>query len=159
VSGSITTGFPGLVPLIASTTVGSATGYTGTVTPPAFFWNLGDVAPDSSESIDVYMFLPESVPTGTLLTNVAWTTTTASVERGPFDNNVVTHTMIVTEQRLFLDVDKDLLYPGVLVGPGGPLAPVDAMRRHLPHDITNALAASALVMWLRWRIASMGGTP
>lgn len=34
---------------------------------------------------------------------------------------------------------------GVLVGPGGPLAPVDAMRRHLPHDITNALAASALV--------------
>jgi UDP-N-acetylmuramoylalanine--D-glutamate ligase len=33
-----------------------------------------------------------------------------------------------------------------LVGPDGPIAPVDAMRRGLPHDITNALAASALVL-------------
>jgi UDP-N-acetylmuramoylalanine--D-glutamate ligase len=35
---------------------------------------------------------------------------------------------------------------GRLVGPGGPIAEVAAMRRSLPHDITNALAASALVM-------------
>jgi UDP-N-acetylmuramoylalanine--D-glutamate ligase len=33
----------------------------------------------------------------------------------------------------------------VLVGPGGDLAPVALMRRALPHDITNALAAAALV--------------
>jgi UDP-N-acetylmuramoylalanine--D-glutamate ligase len=34
----------------------------------------------------------------------------------------------------------------VLTGPGGTLADVDTMRRALPHDITNALAASALVL-------------
>jgi UDP-N-acetylmuramoylalanine--D-glutamate ligase len=35
---------------------------------------------------------------------------------------------------------------GHLVGPGGAIAPVSAMRRSLPHDLTNALAASALVL-------------
>lgn len=34
----------------------------------------------------------------------------------------------------------------VLVGPNGPIAEVATMRRSLPHDITNALAASALVL-------------
>lgn len=34
----------------------------------------------------------------------------------------------------------------VLVGPGGVIAPRSAMRRSLPHDVTNALAAAALVM-------------
>jgi UDP-N-acetylmuramoylalanine--D-glutamate ligase len=33
-----------------------------------------------------------------------------------------------------------------LVGPGGSLAEIAVMRRSLPHDITNALAASALVL-------------
>ena len=33
-----------------------------------------------------------------------------------------------------------------LVGPRGVIAEADAMRRSLPHDITNALAASALVL-------------
>ena len=33
-----------------------------------------------------------------------------------------------------------------LIGPGGPIAPVAAMRRALPHDLTNALAAAALVL-------------
>jgi UDP-N-acetylmuramoylalanine--D-glutamate ligase len=33
-----------------------------------------------------------------------------------------------------------------LVGPGGEIAPLDALRRRLPHDITNALAAAALVL-------------
>ncbi|MBI4935863.1 MAG: UDP-N-acetylmuramoyl-L-alanine--D-glutamate ligase [Actinobacteria bacterium] len=33
-----------------------------------------------------------------------------------------------------------------LVGPKGPIAPVACMTRRLPHDITNALAASALVL-------------
>src|SRR5690606_33562725 len=31
-------------------------------------------------------------------------------------------------------------------GPGGPIAAIADMRRNLPHDITNALAASALVL-------------
>ena len=33
-----------------------------------------------------------------------------------------------------------------LVGPAGPIALVSAMKRSLPHDLTNALAASALVL-------------
>ncbi len=33
-----------------------------------------------------------------------------------------------------------------LVGPAGPIATTEAMRRSLPHDITNALAASAMVL-------------
>ncbi len=35
---------------------------------------------------------------------------------------------------------------GVLVGPEGEIAPVSEMTRTLPHDITNALAAAALVL-------------
>ena len=35
---------------------------------------------------------------------------------------------------------------GQLIGPDGAIAPVASMRRSLPHDITNALAASALVL-------------
>lgn len=35
---------------------------------------------------------------------------------------------------------------GVLAGPSGQICPIDTMRRRLPHDLTNALAASALVL-------------
>jgi UDP-N-acetylmuramoylalanine--D-glutamate ligase len=35
---------------------------------------------------------------------------------------------------------------GTLVGPAGDIGPVSAMKRSLPHDLTNALAASALVL-------------
>lgn len=35
---------------------------------------------------------------------------------------------------------------GHLVGPGGSIASVDEMKRSLPHDLTNALAASALII-------------
>jgi UDP-N-acetylmuramoylalanine--D-glutamate ligase len=35
---------------------------------------------------------------------------------------------------------------GVLTGPTGPLAPVSVMRRALPHDLTNGLAAAALAL-------------
>ena len=34
---------------------------------------------------------------------------------------------------------------GMLIGPAGPICAVSEMRRALPHDITNALAAAALV--------------
>jgi UDP-N-acetylmuramoylalanine--D-glutamate ligase len=33
-----------------------------------------------------------------------------------------------------------------LVGPDGPITSIDAMRRSLPHDVTNALAAAATVL-------------
>ena len=35
---------------------------------------------------------------------------------------------------------------GDLVGPAGPIAPVSCLTRALPHDVTNALAAAALVL-------------
>jgi UDP-N-acetylmuramoylalanine--D-glutamate ligase len=35
---------------------------------------------------------------------------------------------------------------GELVGPSGTICAIDTMRRSLPHDITNALAASAMVI-------------
>ena len=35
---------------------------------------------------------------------------------------------------------------GLLIGPSGTIAPIASLRRTLPHDITNALAASALVL-------------
>lgn len=38
------------------------------------------------------------------------------------------------------------LADGHLMGPMGRLAPIDVMPRRLPHDLTNALAAAALVM-------------
>jgi UDP-N-acetylmuramoylalanine--D-glutamate ligase len=38
------------------------------------------------------------------------------------------------------------LADGVLTGPGGPLAAVASMRRALPHDVTNGLAAAALAL-------------
>jgi UDP-N-acetylmuramoylalanine--D-glutamate ligase len=41
------------------------------------------------------------------------------------------------------------LEDGALVGPRGEIAAVDRMRRSLPHDITNALAAAALVLETR----------
>jgi UDP-N-acetylmuramoylalanine--D-glutamate ligase len=44
---------------------------------------------------------------------------------------------------------------GVLTGPAGAIAEVRAMRRRLPHDITNALAAAATV--LEPGLATVGG--
>lgn len=38
------------------------------------------------------------------------------------------------------------LEDGLLIGPSGTIAPISSLRRTLPHDITNALAASALVL-------------
>ncbi|MGZ0193502.1 MAG: hypothetical protein ACKVG5_14370, partial [Acidimicrobiales bacterium] len=35
---------------------------------------------------------------------------------------------------------------GLLIGPSGTIAPITSLRRTLRHDITNALAASALVL-------------
>lgn len=49
--------------------------------------------------------------------------------------------------RTFGSTDADYRLDGdQLVGPAGPIAPIAAMRRSLPHDITNALASSALVL-------------
>lgn len=43
--------------------------------------------------------------------------------------------------------DADYTFDGtMLIGPAGPIVAASAMKRRLPHDITNALAASALVL-------------
>lgn len=44
------------------------------------------------------------------------------------------------------DYHVDRTDGGLLVGPAGAIARVGAMKRSLPHDLTNALAASALVL-------------
>lgn len=50
-------------------------------------------------------------------------------------------------QRTFAATDADYhVRAGQMVGPQGAIAPVTAMARALPHDITNALAAAALVL-------------
>lgn len=50
-------------------------------------------------------------------------------------------------RRTFGTADADYAArDGVLVGPSGAICEVASMRRSLPHDITNALAASALVL-------------
>ena len=49
--------------------------------------------------------------------------------------------------RTFGGVDGDYRLDGdTLTGPDGPIVERSAMRRSLPHDVTNALAASALVL-------------
>ena len=49
--------------------------------------------------------------------------------------------------RTFAAVGADYhVHDGVLMGPVGPIARVADMTRSLPHDITNALAAAALVL-------------
>ncbi len=49
--------------------------------------------------------------------------------------------------RTFGSADADYRCDGEwLVGPAGRIAPVSIMRRTLPHDITNALAAAALTL-------------
>ena len=51
------------------------------------------------------------------------------------------------ERRTFGTPDADYRLDGdVLVGPMGPIARRSEMRRSLPHDVTNALAAAALVL-------------
>lgn len=50
-------------------------------------------------------------------------------------------------RRTFGAADADYrVIDDTLTGPGGPIAPVGSMARALPHDVTNALAASALVL-------------
>ena len=49
--------------------------------------------------------------------------------------------------RTFALTDADYhLSDGLLTGPDGPIAATATMARSLPHDVTNALAASALVL-------------
>jgi UDP-N-acetylmuramoylalanine--D-glutamate ligase len=50
-------------------------------------------------------------------------------------------------RRTFALADADYhIANSVLMSPSGPICNVDSMARRLPHDITNALAASALVL-------------
>ena len=56
------------------------------------------------------------------------------------------HAVAPGRRRTFGDGGDYHLDGDVLTGPDGPIASTSSMRRALPHDITNALAASALVL-------------
>ncbi len=60
-----------------------------------------------TEELYLEMFVPRDVPTGTVIENTAAITTLGSIERGPFDNNTVTHTTVITEPRLEYRIYKD----------------------------------------------------
>lgn len=75
--------------------------------------------------------------------------TPADVAIGFADDPVVMrHLESATGRRRSFGLERGdyRLAGGHLVGPAGPIADVDVMGRSLPHDITNALAASALVL-------------
>jgi UDP-N-acetylmuramoylalanine--D-glutamate ligase len=64
------------------------------------------------------------------------------------DPVVMTHLATAAARRItFAPTDADYhVADGWLVGPQGRLAEIASMRRSLPHDVTNALAAAALVL-------------
>jgi UDP-N-acetylmuramoylalanine--D-glutamate ligase len=65
-----------------------------------------------------------------------------------YDPLVARHLAEATARRItFGPEDADYnARGGVLRGPAGELAPVASLRRQLPHDVTNALAAAATVL-------------
>ncbi len=81
-------------------------GDAGTLLMPGFSWDVGDIDADDEESLDVYMHLPTSVPTGTVLTNTC-VATMSSAEYGPVDNNGDVHTTTVVAPMLDFGIDKD----------------------------------------------------
>lgn len=83
--------------VVTGATLDGATMLTWTVT------TLGIGA----EELYLEMFVPRDVPTGTEILNTAAITTLGSIERGPFDNNTVTHTTVITEPRLEYRIYKD----------------------------------------------------
>lgn len=75
--------------------------------------------------------------------------TAADVAIGFADDAAVMAQLAVApgRRRTFAAADADYhVADGWLTGPRGPIASVASMRRSLPHDITNALAAAALVL-------------
>lgn len=64
------------------------------------------------------------------------------------DETVMRHLAVAPgRRRTFGDATADYRVDGdQLVGPDGPIAHRSAMRRALPHDVSNALAAAALVI-------------
>lgn len=94
----------------------------GSVSPPVtsslvFTWDVGDIPAYGGFDLFVYMQIPTAVPTGTLITNSAWTTMLNSIERGPRGNNFISYTFAVTAPWLRFDVEK--IFPGRnVIGPG-----------------------------------------
>lgn len=74
---------------------------------------------------------------------------TGDVAIGNIDDSVVMDHAVGSPGRTvtvgLIDADYRCV-DGVLAGPSGPIATTEDMRRSLPHDITNALTAAALVI-------------
>jgi uncharacterized repeat protein (TIGR01451 family) len=84
--------------------------YPAPVTTPTTVvtWTLGSLDEGNQATFYVEMRVPTGTAVPTYLTNTAGVTMTGAVERGPFDNNWVSCTTVVTEPWLDLWVTKDL---------------------------------------------------
>ncbi|MFP4394265.1 MAG: hypothetical protein ACLFTI_03295 [Anaerolineales bacterium] len=94
-----------------------------------------------TEELYVDVFVPHDVPTGTEILNTAAITPLGSIERGPFDNNLVTHTTVITEPRLAYGIDKE--GPGN-IGPGETLAYTIRLFNAGNVPITNTVITDTL---------------
>ncbi len=75
--------------------------------------------------------------------------TAADVSIGFADDPIVMARLAAAPGRQcsFGTADADYRVEGsALVGPNGSIAPLESLQRRLPHDVTNALAAAALVL-------------
>ncbi len=115
--------------------------FTECFAPRAAVWlNLAEDHQDWHVSLDTYRAAKARI----------WRFQTADdVAIGFADDPIVVEELAAAPARqvTFARTDADYrLEGGWLRGPAGPIAPVGALRRALPHDVTNALAASALVL-------------
>jgi len=79
-------------------------------------WTLGTLDEGDSATFYVELRVPTTTAVPTTLINTAWTSMAGSTERGPFENNVVTYTTVVTNPWLDLGVNKDVTAGGPLPG-------------------------------------------
>lgn len=150
--------------------------YPPPVTTPTqvITWTLGSI--DSGDAATFYVELraPTMTTVPTYLTNTARVTTTGSVERGPFDNNVVTYTTVVTDPWLDLWVVKyvdagspipgSILTYGIDYANGGnvPLAGAITLTDRLP-DGATPITATAPFTWndhlITWTLDYLDNQP
>ncbi len=78
-------------------------------------WEVGTLERGITAQLGVAMEASSALSIGTVLTNTAGATMTASRERGPFDNNRVVYTLTIAPPFLDFDLSKD--GPGQ-IGPG-----------------------------------------
>jgi uncharacterized repeat protein (TIGR01451 family) len=149
--------------------------YPAPVTTPTqvITWSLGLLGAGNTATFYVEMRVPTTTTVPTILDNMAWTTMTGSLERGPFDNNVVTYTTVVTNPWLDLSVNKGvaagapvpgaLLTYGIAYANGGNVpAPGALITDTLPQGITFVTATMPFSQsngTLVWHLGELDNDP